>query len=267
MKVALIQHDIVWEQPLVNLERLDSQVEAAASSGARLVVLTEMFSTGFSMNTAVVAEEPDGPSVGRLRRWAVDHSVWTCASVPVVHTPGDRPHNTLYLISPRGVVHTYRKIHPFGYSTEPDHYQAGQSFLTVDVEGLRVSTFVCYDLRFANEFWALAPTTDVYLIPANWPASRREHWKTLLRARAIENQAYVIGVNRVGTGHGRGPDGAATGDIAYSGDSAVIDPLGRVLVTASHRESLLTTEIEPGVVAEVRREFPFLADRREVPAG
>ncbi|HEC10773.1 MAG TPA: carbon-nitrogen family hydrolase [Acidimicrobiales bacterium] len=267
MRVALVQHDIVWERTLENLDRLDAQVAAAAGSGARLVVLSEMFSTGFSMNTADVAEDLDGPSVRRLRRWASDHSVWTCASVPVVHARGERPYNTLFLVSPDGEMHTYRKIHPFGYSSEPDHYGAGGEFLTVDVEGLRVSTFVCYDLRFANEFWALAPDTDMYVIPANWPASRREQWSTLLRARAIENQAYVVAVNRVGIGHGSGPDGAATGEIAYSGDSAAIDPLGRVLVSAAHREALLVTEVTAETVAEVRRQFPFMADRRQIPAG
>ncbi len=265
MKVALVQHDIVWERPEVNLDRLDDRVGAAAAAGARLVVLTEMFSTGFSMNTPDVAEDPDGPSVSRLRRWATDHSMWVCASVPVIHHRGERPHNTLFLVSPEGETHTYRKIHPFGYSSEPEHYGAGTSFLTVDVEGLRVSTFVCYDLRFANEFWALAPATDMYVIPANWPATRRDQWRTLLRARAIENQAYVVGVNRVGTGYGTGPDGAATGEIAYGGDSAVIDPLGRVLVAAAEREALLVTEVEAETVARVRREFPFMADRREIP--
>jgi predicted amidohydrolase len=107
-------------------------------------------------------------------------------------------------------------------------------------------------LRFADEFWALAQSTDVFFVPANWPASRREHWMTLLRARAIENQAYVVGCNRVGDG----------GGLRYSGDSAIYDPLGRPLATAGDAVSILYADIDPEVVRETRLAFPFMIDRR-----
>ena len=137
-----------------------------------------------------------------------------------------RPYNSFVLAGPDGTVHRYRKIHPFSFGGEEKYFRPGTDFVTVDVEGLRVSLFVCYDLRFADEFWQLAHDTDVFLVPANWPAKRRLAWTTLLQARAIENQAYVVGVNRVGDGNG----------IAYSGDSRIVDPLGELLATAAaHR--------------------------------
>ena len=111
---------------------------------------------------------------------------------------------------------------------------------------------MCYDLRFADEFWALARDTDVYVVPANWPESRREHWLALLRARAIENQAYVIGCNRVGSG----------GGLTYSGDSRIFDPLGNTLASANEKEEILLADITSDVVAATRQKFPFLQDRR-----
>jgi predicted amidohydrolase len=124
--------------------------------------------------------------------------------------------------------------------------------MTVDVEGLRVTLFVCYDLRFADEFWQLANDTDVYLVPANWPEARRVPWMALLQARAIENMAYVIGCNRVGTGNG----------LPYSGDSRIIDPLGEILASAAQTESILLADISAERVADVRDRFRFLQDRR-----
>ncbi len=252
MIVAGIQHDIVWEQPDANFARLAPMIEQAAARGARLVVLTEMYSTGFSMHTERTAEPVDGPSVGFLVDQAARHGVWTCASLPERAVGNAHPYNQLVLASPAGAVHRYAKIHPFSYGREGEHYAAGDRFLTVDVEGVRCSFFVCYDLRFADELWPLAPVTDCYVVPANWPASRREHWKALLRARAIENQAYVVGVNRVGRG----------GKLEYAGDSMVVDPLGDVLVLESDREAIVTADVEPARVAAVRSEFPFLQDRR-----
>jgi predicted amidohydrolase len=161
------------------------------------------------------------------------------------------------LAAPDGTVHRYAKIHPFTYAGEHERYAAGDRHVTVDVEGVRVSLFVCYDLRFAEEFWALARTTDCYLVVANWPESRREHWRVLLRARAIENQAYVVGVNRVGTG----------GKLEYVGDSRIIGPMGKVLadappVAGKASEAILAADIDPARVTETRESFPFLADRR-----
>jgi predicted amidohydrolase len=211
-----------------------------------------MFSTGFSMNTDLIAEPAGGPSVQFLIDQARRNDVWVCGSIPEKPAGADRPFNQLVLAAPDGAVHRYAKIHPFGYGAEHENYAAGDSFLTVDVEGVRCSFFVCYDLRFADEFWPLALDTDCYVVPANWPQSRRAHWSALLRARAIENQAYVVGANRVGEG----------GGLAYVGDSVIIDPLGEEVARAGDGECVVMADVDPERVNALRTRFPFLADRR-----
>jgi len=252
VKVACVQHDIVWESPEENFARLAPMVERAAGAGARLAVLSEMYSTGFSMDAARVAEPVDGPSTRFIVDQARAHGIWICGSLPERGGGGALPYNQLVLASPDGAVHRYAKIHPFKYSGEHVHYAAGTEHVTVDIEGLRTSLFVCYDLRFADEFWPLAPTTDCYVVVANWPEARRNHWRTLLRARAIENQSYVVATNRVGRG----------GRLRYVGDSTVIGPLGKVLADAGDDETVIVAEVDAAHVAEVRAEFPFLQDRR-----
>jgi predicted amidohydrolase len=155
---------------------------------------------------------------------------------------------------PDGTVHRYAKIHPFSFAGEHERYAAGTDFLTVRLDGLRVSVFVCYDLRFADEFWGLAGDTDLYVVPANWPQPRHEHWRALLRARAIENQAYVLGVNRVG----------AVADLPHAGGSALLDPLGQRLFEGDADERVLLGDVDPATVEGIRTKYPFLADRRHL---
>ena len=256
MRVAAIQHDIVWCDRDANFTHLAPLIAGAAAAGARLILLSETFSTGFATDRDDLGEPEGGPSSQFLVEQARMHGVWVAGSCPeiTVEAPADdqRPHNTLVLAAPDGTQHRYRKIHPFTYGGVTKHFRAGDRFVTVDVEGLRVTLFVCYDLRFADEFWQLADNTDVYLVPANWPEARRLPWMALLQARAIENLAYVIGCNRVGTGNG----------LPYSGDSRIIDPLGEVLVSASQTESILLADISAERVADVRDRFRFLQDRR-----
>ena len=256
LRVAAVQHDIVWHDREANFAALAPRVAAAAAGGAGLVLFTETFSTGFSFDTPGIGEAEGGPSSRFLAEQAADHGVWVGGSCPEISpdSPADdqRPSNVFVLAGPDGTMHRYRKIHPFSHADEEKYVRAGTDFVTVDVGGVRASLFICYDLRFADEFWALAHETDAYLIVANWPAKRRHHWSTLLRARAIENQAYVVAVNRVGTG----------GALDYSGDSAVIDPLGATLVSAAGGETILYADIDTEVVAGARDHFRFLQDRR-----
>lgn len=252
MKVAAVQHDIAWEDRDATFARLRPQIAAAAGTGARIVLLTEMFSTGFSMRTDRTAEPEGGPSSQFLAAEAAAHGVWLGGSCPEVAAPGERPYNTFVLAGPDGTQHRYRKIHRFAYGGEDRSFSAGDKRVTVEVEGVRVSLFVCYDLRFADDWWAVAPDTDAYLCVANWPDTRRRHWQALLVARAVENQAYVIGCNRVGRGGGK---------LDYAGDSAIVDPMGEVLASGAGTEALLVADIDPARVAAVRAEFPFLADR------
>jgi len=252
MRVAGIQLDTVWEDPPQSFARAKPWIAAAAATGARLVVLPEMYACGFSMATERIAEPVDGPSTAFLREQARAHGVWVCGSVPERAAGAPRPHNTLVLAAPDGTLQRYRKIHPFTFAGEHEHYEAGRELVTVDVEGVRCTLVVCYDLRFADEFWGKAKDTDCYVVVANWPARRRHHWQTLLAARAIENQAYVIGVNRVGQ----------SGELEYSGDSRVVDPWGEPIALAASIETMIVAEVDPAVVADARQRFPFLRDRR-----
>ena len=272
MKLAVIQHDIFWEELEENFAHLAGLVGEAAAAGARLVLLSEMFSYGFSMDVAKIAEMPDGPSSQFLVDQARKHRIWLGGTIPVL-AGAAKARNTFVLAAPDGSTYSYAKIHPFTYGGEDEHYEGGDSLKQVQVEDIRVSLSVCYDLRFPYVFWPLAETTDLYLVPANWPAKRRRHWQSLLVARAIENEAYVAGINRVGTG----------GGIHYSGDSAIISPLGETISSASPplaqteptstpetdnpptaeaAETILYAEIDPAEVASTRSRFPFLQDRR-----
>ncbi len=256
LRVAAIQHDITWADRDANFAHLAPMVAAAAGAGAGLVVLAETFSTGFAVDDPGLAEPEGGPSAHFLATQAAEHGVWVGGSCPEVppDAPDDdrRPFNSFVLAAPDGAVHRYRKIHPFTYADEHRWFRAGEELVSVEIGGLRVSPFVCYDLRFADEMWQVAPDTDLYLFPANWPVGRRLHWQVLLQARAIENQAYVLGVNRVGEG----------GGLTYVGDSRIVDPAGELLATAAGGESILLADVSAARVAEVRARFPFLPDRR-----
>jgi predicted amidohydrolase len=183
---------------------------------------------------------------------ATQNNIWLGGSCPEVTSDDSRPFKSFVLVNPQGEQHRYHKIHPFTFGGEDIHFRPGMDFVTVNVHGIRVTLFVCYDLRFADEFWRTAPDTDVYLVPGNWPASRREHWMALLRARAIENQTYVLGCNRVGTG----------GGLLYAGDSRIINPLGEVIAEALDQETILYADISSEEVQRVRTTFPFMQDRR-----
>lgn len=252
MRVAALQTDILWEDRAGNFARLERWIAAAAACGARLVALPEMFACGFTMRADRVAEPPLGPTTEFLLTQAARHDLWIAGSLPEQPPEADRPFNTLLLAGPKGEITRYRKIHPFTAAGEHEHYGAGEQHTVVDVEGVRFGLFVCYDLRFADELWSLAPRVDAFLVVANWPEARRHHWTTLLAARAIENQAYVVGVNRVGEG----------GSLRYTGDSRIVSPSGEILAAAAENETLLLAEVDPGEVARVRAALPFLRDRR-----
>jgi predicted amidohydrolase len=250
VKVAAVQHDISWEDRDATLAHVAPMVAKAAAEGARLVVLPEMFAVGFSMTPEQTAEPEGGPTSAWLADQARTHDLWIGGSVP--ERSGGRPRNVFVLAGPDGTVHRYAKVHPFTYSGEHEHYDAGDELVTVTVDGLRVSLFVCYDLRFADEFWDRATETDLYLVVASWPQSRAHHWRSLLLARAIENQAYVLGCNRVGDGDG----------THYAGGSCIVDPMGQVLSSEGDHEAILVAEVDPATVTATRERFPFLRDRR-----
>jgi predicted amidohydrolase len=260
MRIAAVQHDIVWEDREANFARLAPQISRAVGAGAELVLLTETFSTGFSM-TPGIGEPEGGPSAQFLAGQAAEHGVWVGGTCPEVAAGAggsggegaELPYNSFILAGPDGELHRYRKLHPFTHAGEHERFRAGEKPVTVGIGGLRITPFICYDLRFADVFWQAALDTDVYLVPANWPAPRRLHWQALLQARAIENQAYVVGCNRVGT---------AGDGTEHVGDSRIVSPMGELLATAAGVETIVLADVDPGEVAATRDRLRFLPDRR-----
>ena len=251
MRVACVQLDIVWEDPRASCARVDPLARSAAAGGARLLILPEMFATGFSMGAARVAAHAPWIA-GYVSQLARRHGLWVGAGWA---EPGpSRPFNTFRLVDPDGVQRlVYRKIHPFTLAGEPENYAAGDAVTTAAVEGVRVTPLICYDLRFPELFRLAADATDLFVVPANWPARRGHAWRALLAARALDAQAWVAGVNRVGA------DGNG---VAHSGDTGIVNPLGEVVATLSDREGVVIADVAPEEVTRVRRRYGFLDDRR-----
>jgi predicted amidohydrolase len=250
MIVAGVQHDIAWEDPGATFRRVTPLVEAAAAAGATLLVLPEMFATGFSMRS-----EAMGAHSAEVRTFLSDiaqrHAIHVIGGLA---EPGiERPANTCVIYSPQGEeILRYRKIHPFTLAGEPDYFEAGDTVRTVEIDGLRVTPFICYDLRFPELFRAAATATDLFVVPANWPERRAHAWRTLLSARAIDTQAWVLGVNRVGEAEGH----------PHRGDTTLVDPWGEIVSTLANEEGVVCGEVDPELVAKARRHFSFLDDRR-----
>lgn len=253
VKVALVQHDVAFEDAPATLAHLAPLVRKAAGDGARLVVLTEMFATGFSMAPSKVAEPRGaGPGWRFLTELAAETGAAVCGSLPVQDMGKGRPFNRFVCALPDGATFGYDKVHPFSCAGEHEHYEAGTRVVTFRWEGTAFTPFVCYDLRFGDLFWQSALRTDCYLLVSNWPAARQAHFRALALARAIENQAYVLATNRVGSG----------GGVEYAGGTIAVGPFGEVLAEAGDKEEVLLVDLSPERVAEVRSAYPFLRDRR-----
>lgn len=254
LKVTLIQTRLHWEDKAANLRMFDEKINAIKER-TEVVVLPEMFSTGFSMQPEKLAETMDGTAVQWMKKKAAEKNIILTGSL-IIEENGAYL-NRLIWMQPNGVYGQYDKRHLFGYAGEHEHYQPGNKRLIAQVKGWKVCLTVCYDLRFP--VWARnvlvpetgAPAYDLLINVANWPERRSTPWKTLLQARAIENQCYMIGVNRVGD------DG---NNIYHSGDSSLIDPLGEILYTKSHDEDIFTYTLDRKRLEEVRQHMPFLKD-------
>lgn len=253
MKIALGQTDIVWENPEKNIARIRRLAQQAAGRRADVLVLPELCTSGFTMNTAV-AEPVKGASRTALAETAQKYGLTIISGLPVRTGKGRKAENRAVIFGRDGsVIAEYAKMHPFAYAGEDRSYRAGDAITIFDVEGVPACVFICYDLRFPEVFRAVAQHISLYFVIANWPASRKEHWEALLTARAIENQAFVIGVNRLGR------DGNG---VRYHGGSAVISPSGKILCSASSRPELILCDIDPADAGRLRSQFPFLKDMR-----
>jgi omega-amidase len=255
MQVACCQFDIAWEDKPANYRRVADMVRAAGLEPGTLLLLPEMFATGFSMNTARTAEPLEGPTGKFLAELALEHRLQVVGGAVITDAASGRPRNEALAFDPRGrLLARYAKVYPFTLSSEHEHHAAGERGAAFDWAGCRVSPAVCYDLRFPELFRRFAGDgAELLAVIANWPVAREAHWTTLLRARAIENQACVAGVNRVGT------DGTG---LAHSGRSQIIDHRGEVVADAGGEETIIRANVDPDALREYRRKLPFLADMR-----
>lgn len=253
MRVLGVQFDIAWEDRHANHAKARSLLERDPPPTGTLVVLPEMFPSGFSMNVAKIAQDDSRPDERFVAELCKRLKIWCIAGV-VSRGAGGRGRNEAVAFDPDGkLVARYCKIHPFSLGDEDHFYEAGSEVVTFECNGFTIAPFVCYDLRFPEVFRiATQRGANVFAVIANWPAPRAEQRMILLRARAIENQAYVIGVNRVGDDP----------KLHYSGETVIISPRGEVLATGEEREGLVSAEIDLSSLNDYRASMPFLRDMR-----
>lgn len=259
---TLIQTNLHWEDKAANLQMLEEKINSIQHP-TQIIVLPEMFNTGFSMKPEKFAEDMNGPTVDWMKKIAAEKRAILTGSVMVKEemveagetVPIPQYFNRLIWMLPNGQHGVYDKRHLFAYADEDKHYTAGTKRLIASVNGWKINLMVCYDLRFP--VWARQQSTndepefDVLIYVANWPERRVHAWKTLLNARAIENQCYVIGVNRTGN------DG---NNIYHSGSSMVVDAMGEVLYEKEHDEDVFTITLSKEKLEEIRHKLPFLKD-------
>jgi len=262
LTITTVQADLRWEDKAANLQRFEEKI-GGIREHTEIVVLPEMFSTGFSMRPEALAEKMDGPTMAWMKGVAAQKRIILTGSI-IIEEDGHYFNRLIWML-PNGQFGYYDKRHRFAYAGEDEHYTAGHKRLIASVKGWRINLLVCYDLRFP--VWSRqakeaarrkdpsgpdeAPEFDMMIYVANWPQRRIHAWKTLLTARAIENQSYVVGVNRVGN------DG---NNIYHSGDSLIIGPLGEVLYHQSGEEAVFTYTFQKEQLDEVRSRYPFWRD-------
>jgi omega-amidase len=249
LTITLVQADLIWQNPVANRQHLEQQLEQLRGQ-TDLIVLPEMFTTGFTMAPELIAEPAEGPTLEWLLRQAQRLQAALTGSVAVAS--GGQYFNRLYWVQPDGLTHTYDKRHQFRMAGEQDHYRAGEVPLLIEWRGWRICPLICYDLRFP--VWSRRRAgLDYHLLlyVANWPKVRRYPWQVLLKARAIENLSFCVGVNRVGI------DGLG---YEHSGDSAVLDFKGQVLLEAPDQEWLGSVILDHAALSEFRRKFPAHLD-------
>ena len=254
MKVAMVQMDIAWESKEANFAKAREFAKRASEEKCDIVVFPEMFATGFSMNVTALAEEENGETSLLLSGLAREYGLNLIAGLAMKRADESKGRNSALAYDRSGrLLANYSKQYPFTFAEEDRYYAAGTDTVLFSVDDMPSSIFICYDLRFPEVFRSVARDVQAVFVIANWPFSRIDHWETLLRARAIENQCFVIGVNRTGR------DGNG---IIYPGASHIYDPLGKDLCPVRVRDEFLTAEFDPKEVMKVREDFPFLNDMR-----
>ena len=252
LTITGIQTMLHWENPPANRDMFEEKIKSI-SEKTEIIILPETFSTGFSMKPKELAETMEGETTGWMNKVATEKRSIITGSVIIKEN--ENYFNRLIWMLPNGQHGTYDKRHLFNYAGEGNEFTSGTKRLIASAKGWKINLLVCYDLRFP--VWARqqtheeGPEYDLLIYVANWPERRNHAWKTLLQARAIENQCYVVGVNRVGN------DG---NNIYHSGDSMVVDPMGEILYTKAHEEDIFTVTLQKEKLEEVRAKLPFWKD-------
>jgi predicted amidohydrolase len=253
MQLVAFQLDIQWENREANHRQVRAMLEASPPEPGSLVALPEMFSSGFSMNVAGIAEDESRATERFLCDIARDFQITVVGGL-VTRCDDGRGRNEAVVATQNSIIARYSKLHPYAPSGEKTHFQAGDGVVRFDWNGARVAPLICYDLRFPEAFRLSARRgVDVFVVIASWPSARVEHWITLLRARAIENQAYVMGVNRFGWDP----------NLTYPGRSLIVDYRGEVLADAGADEGRISAPVDLAALRAYRRELPFLQDIRD----
>jgi predicted amidohydrolase len=254
MQIVGLQLDSVWENKAANHDKVLSLLDSVNTSAGALVVLPEMFATGFSMNVAAIHDE-SRETQNFLSRTAAERDIYLMGGVVMKDEKTGRGRNEAVVYSPEGQeVARYSKLQPFRLGGESEHYDAGDRVCLFEYQEFTVAPFICYDLRFPEHFRrATAHGANLIVVIASWPALRDDHWVTLLKARAIENLAYVVGVNRCGEDPKH----------YHSGRSIVYDPHGRVMADAGVEEGWIEAQVELEPLLDWRRRFPALDDMRQ----
>ena len=249
----LVQMNVAWEDRAENFRKVHALLDPITTDPGSLIVLPEMFATGFSMNTSATIESTPSPTEAFVIELARKKDCAVMAGV-VSPGPGGKGRNECLVVDRHGgQLARYQKLFPFSFGGEDQHYEKGKEVVCFDLDGVAVSPFICYDLRFPEAFRIAATRgAELLTVIAQWPSRRTQHWVDLLKARAIENQAYVIGVNRCGTDP----------KLEYDGRSLVVDPHGKVIADAGSEEGVVTVTLDLDVVRNWRREFPALNDIR-----
>jgi predicted amidohydrolase len=254
MKIALVQLDIEWESKKTNYRLAGEFTKRASQEGCDLIVFPEMFNTGFSMNVSAIAENKGGETASVLSEIAGRNGINLIAGYAAKSSEGGKGQNIAAVYNRKGeCVARFAKLHPFSFAKEDQYYDAGNNTVVFNIDGMKAGIFICYDLRFPEVFRSIAHEVQAIFVIANWPSSRRDHWVTLLKARSIENQCFIIGVNRTGK------DGNG---IEYPGASHIFGPSGNEICFGDDKEIFITAEINPHDVHETRDKFPFLKDMR-----
>jgi predicted amidohydrolase len=253
MQIIAVQPDIAWEDKAANFERIAAQIAGVTVEAGALVVLPEMFATGFSMNVEGIAEPVDGPTHQFLSGIAEKYAVSVIGGVVTRATDGRGLNQAVAFGADGAPLARYSKIYPFSFAGETNHYVGGSEITCFSWQGLQVAPFICYDLRFPEVFrHAVRRGAELLIVIASWPEPRDAHWQALLRARAIENQCFVVGVNRVGSDP----------NVRYTGHSLILDPRGETLATGGTAPELVEAEIDRAALVEYRQNFPALNDIR-----